>query len=87
MELRFRERREVREFAAAHGVAKLEEELDTGALDLASVILVEQWLDDEPARLKKRRRKMISRIWNAVAILVCLVAVGAVGFLVWAMLN
>ncbi len=87
MGLRFRERREVREFAAAHGVAKLEEELDSGVLDLASVILVEQWLDDEPARLRKRRRKLISGIWNAVVALVCLVAVGAVGFLLWTMFR
>lgn len=87
MDLRFRERKQVREFAAAHGVAKLEEELDSGRLDLRSVILVEQWLDDEPARARSRRRKMLARAWNALAICVCLAALAAVGFLAWLMFR
>ncbi|RYG35505.1 MAG: hypothetical protein EON93_06455 [Burkholderiales bacterium] len=87
MELRFRERKQVREFVAANGVAKLEEELDTGSMDLRSTILVEQYLDDEPMRARARRRKLLARLWNFVAIGVCLAAAVGVAFLLWLMVR
>jgi hypothetical protein len=87
MDLKFRDRKQVREFAAANGVAKLEEELDSGALDLRSTILVEQWLDDEPLRERARRRNRLARAWDWLAAAVCVTAVGGVGFLVWLMMR
>lgn len=85
MDLRFRERGQVRKFAAEHGMDKLEEELDSGRLDLRSVILVEQWLEDEPLRAANRRRRKLQRLWNIFVVGVCVAAAAGVGMLVWAL--
>lgn len=80
MDLQFRERTQVREYAQRHGKKKLEEELDSGRLDLRSTLLVEQWLDDEPLRRDKRRKRALNQLWTGVAYGVC--ALGVVGLAV-----
>ena len=87
MEVSFKQRSQVRAFAAEHGEAKLEEELDSGRLDLRSVLLVEQWLDDAPLRARNRRRKRLRQVWNVFVFAVCILGAAAIFFLFWMMVR
>lgn len=87
MEMRFRERGQVRKYATEHGIAALEEELDSGRLDLRSVILVEQWLEDEPLRAANRRKRKLQRLWNVFVAGVWMAGAAGVGLLIWAMMR
>ncbi len=81
--IKFRERRQVREFAEKYGKQKLEEELDSGLLDLPSTLLAEEWLEDEPKRLERKRAEQRSKmLWGLYIFLLIAVLVAFTYFFV-----
>jgi hypothetical protein len=87
MDIRFESRSAVREFASQHGLDRLEEELDSGRLDLRSTLLVEQWLDDEPLRARRRRQRTLRRIWDALAYGVWFLGAVGLAWILWSYLR
>lgn len=78
--VKFRERRQVREFAQKYGKNKLEEELDSGLLDLPSTLLAEEWLEDEPKRIEKKNAERRSKMLWGLYIFLLVVVLIAFGY-------